>query len=136
MNAHGVIGKTGGEYAPVAVFTEDWVRNKAWVNLPITSSDEKIIGLHAVDKESNHCAFTASGDYTVDWGDGVTSNMLAVVESYIAGISDQIARKEAEIEFSAPDWESDNPLLLQMWAGLLGGNQESLNQAFQQALLL
>ena len=82
LNAHGVIGKTGGEYAPVAVFTEDWVRNKAWVNLPITSSDEKIIGLHAVDKESNHCAFTASGDYTVDWGDGVTEDYNAGQTAY------------------------------------------------------
>ena len=66
----------------------------------------------------------------------ITSNMLSVVEAYIAGISDPIARKEAEIEFSAPNWESDNPFLLQMWAGLLGGDQDSLNQAFQQALLL
>ena len=66
----------------------------------------------------------------------ITSNMLSVVEAYIAGISDPIARKEAEIEFSAPNWESDNPFLLQMWAGLLGGDQDSLNRAFQQALLL
>ena len=67
---------------------------------------------------------------------GSQTNMLAVVEAYIAGISDPDARKEAEIEFSAPNWESDNPFLLQMWTGLLGGDQKSLNQAFQQALLL
>lgn len=59
----------GGGLSPVI---NEWVRPSDW--LPITKPDgtsQKVIGLFAVfDSESNYVAFSASGAYTVDWGDG------------------------------------------------------------------
>jgi len=59
---------------------EGWVRNSAWLTLPtVQATEQKFVGLHAVWPESNFCAFSASGAYTVDWGDGVTENFAAGV---------------------------------------------------------
>ena len=49
----------------------DWVRNSAWLTMPtITSSDEKAAILMAVYPEGNFVALSATGAYTVNWGDG------------------------------------------------------------------
>ena len=48
-----------------------WKRNPAW--LPMTApleSEQKFVGLHAVWPDSNFLGISASGNYTVDWGDG------------------------------------------------------------------
>lgn len=52
-----------------------WSRPE-WRTLPsMTSTDQAFYGLHAVyPEDGNFCALTASGDYTVDWGDGTTTN--------------------------------------------------------------
>jgi surface protein len=54
----------------------EWVRPADW--LPITeidASEQKFIGLMAItDDDSNFAALSASGAYTVDWGDGTTTN--------------------------------------------------------------
>ena len=59
----------GGGLSPVI---NEWVRPSDW--LPITKPDgtsQKVIGLFAVfDSDTNYVAFSASGAYTVDWGDG------------------------------------------------------------------
>ena len=55
-----------------------YVRNKAWLAMPpVSSSEQKIVLLQAVQNDSNFIAFTISGSYTVDWGDGVIENFTA-----------------------------------------------------------
>jgi surface protein len=56
--------------------SSEWVRPADW--LPITevgASEQKFIGLMAItNDDSNFAALSASGAYTVDWGDGTTTN--------------------------------------------------------------
>ena len=49
-----------------------WTRPADWLDLPaIVAGEDKISILHAVwDNDSNFVAFTISGAFTVDWGDG------------------------------------------------------------------
>ena len=48
-----------------------WVRPADWVTLPtVLDGDQKIVMLVAVFNTTNFLAFSATGDYTVDWGDG------------------------------------------------------------------
>lgn len=49
-----------------------WQRPLDWLALPVVNpGDQKFVGLYAVfDHPSNFCALTATGNYTVDWGDG------------------------------------------------------------------
>lgn len=62
---------------------ETWARNPSWPALPtVTSSDQKVVGLHAVFPDSNFLAFTCAGAYTVDWGDGSTENVATGVTAY------------------------------------------------------
>lgn len=51
-----------------------WTRPTDWLTLPtVGSSDQKTVGLVAIyDNESNYIAFTATGNFTVDWGDGTS----------------------------------------------------------------
>lgn len=65
---HGLIG---GAEVP-----EDWVRTADWLPMPtVLPTEEKFVGLHAVfEEKSNFVAFTFSGAYTVDWGDGTSEN--------------------------------------------------------------
>jgi surface protein len=55
---------------------EPWMRPEDWLAIDEVGEDEqKFIGLMAItDDDSNFAAFTAAGDYTVDWGDGVVEN--------------------------------------------------------------
>ena len=51
--------------------TTPWIRNPSWTALPsVSSGDNKFVGLHRVDTDSNFLALSAAGNYTVDWGDG------------------------------------------------------------------
>lgn len=60
-----------------------WVRPSDWLALTTPSiSEQKIVGLHAVLPGNNWVAFTLSGAYTVDWGDGVTEDFAAGVTAY------------------------------------------------------
>jgi hypothetical protein len=58
----------------------DWIRPADWLELDIPEdTEERFTALVAVyDREENYCAFTAEGNYTVDWGDGT-------VEDYASG---------------------------------------------------
>jgi surface protein len=49
-----------------------WARPSDWISLPsVDATVEKFAGIFAVfDTESEFVAFTATGNYTVDWGDG------------------------------------------------------------------
>ena len=71
-----VAGGAGG-----AVVADEWVRNAAWPALTLPSAaDQKIVGLYAVwpgdgvGKGGNFFAFLAQGAYTINYGDGTTTN--------------------------------------------------------------
>lgn len=54
-----------------------WTRPSDWLALPdISSTNNRFVGLHRIDQDSNFVALscTVTGDYTVDWGDGTTTN--------------------------------------------------------------
>jgi surface protein len=51
-----------------------WVRPSAWLSLPDVTGQQRFAGLHRIDVDGNFVALTAAGAYTVDWGDGTTTN--------------------------------------------------------------
>ena len=55
---------------------DDYERPPDWITLPsLVDGDQKVVMLHKVeDHDSNFCAFSAMGNYTVDWGDGTIQN--------------------------------------------------------------
>jgi hypothetical protein len=57
---------------------ELWTRNPSWLALPaVTDTENKFVGLHFVEADSNFLALTvstSSGQYQVNWGDGTTEN--------------------------------------------------------------
>ena len=59
--------------------TSTWTRPSDWLTMPtITPSEQKIALLIPVYSQgSNFLAFRIFGDFTVDWGDGVTQNFAA-----------------------------------------------------------
>jgi len=61
----------------------EWVRPSDWLPLPtVEDTESKFVGLHAVWPEANFLALSAAGNYTVDWGDGVTENFNSDVTAY------------------------------------------------------
>jgi surface protein len=77
------------------VTPQPWIRPADWLPMPtIAPTEQKIVGLFGVyDDQSNYVAFTASGNYTVDWGDGTTNN-------YTAGSTAQKLYTYSSIPFS------------------------------------
>jgi surface protein len=61
--------------------TSGWVRPSDWIAMPtITPTEQKVAALFLVgDNDSNFVAFRCSGNYTVNWGDGITENVAAGV---------------------------------------------------------
>lgn len=57
------------------------------------------------------------------------------VEAAIAGISDPLDRRDAQIEYEAHTWERGNPFVQAMWAQL-GGTPEQLDDLFRMAVAL
>ena len=51
-----------------------WVRPSSWTSLPSVTGQQRFAGLHRIDVDGNFVALTAAGAYTVDWGDGTTTN--------------------------------------------------------------
>jgi len=56
-----------------------WTRPADWITLTAPSSNEqKFVGLLGISNDnSNYVALLAQGNYTVDWGDGVTENFTS-----------------------------------------------------------
>ena len=56
-----------------------WTRPADWIALTAPASNEqKIVGLLGISNDnSNYVALLAQGNYTVDWGDGVTENFTS-----------------------------------------------------------
>jgi hypothetical protein len=64
---------------PTTQSVDGYVRPSDWLPLPeVQAGDQRLVALVAVyPHESNHLSFVVSGDYTVDWGDGVIENFSA-----------------------------------------------------------
>ena len=62
---------------------QGYVRPDYWLQLPyVGPTEQKFVGLFAVyDIYDNYVAFTCSGNYTVDWGDGVVENISSGVRA-------------------------------------------------------
>ena len=68
--------------AKPTVNSTPWVRNPSWLALPsVSNTEEKFVGLHAVFYDSNFLALSATGNYTVDWGDGTVENISSGVQA-------------------------------------------------------
>jgi hypothetical protein len=65
-----------GEWVNKTIDTTEWVRPSDWLSMPtVVSTDSIFVGLHAVHPSGgNFLALSATAAYTVDWGDGTTSN--------------------------------------------------------------
>jgi surface protein len=72
------IADSGVVKIPLGVPPQPWLRNPSWVAMPsVANTDQKFAALFAVYPSGNLVAFTAAGDYTVDWGDGTTQNFTS-----------------------------------------------------------
>jgi surface protein len=62
-----------------AVTNLGWTRPEDWITLTAPASNEqKFVGLLGISNDnSNYVALLAQGNYTVDWGDGVTENFTS-----------------------------------------------------------
>lgn len=66
LELHGLIGQSSN-----ALASTPYVRPADWLSLPaVLTTDQKFVGLIAVQPDSNFVAISAEGDYTIDWGDG------------------------------------------------------------------
>lgn len=78
---------SGGESGELVAASQPtgWVRNRLWLPLaPVGDTEEAFRGLLAVYPYSTFAALTASGPYTVDWGDGTTETYgAAAVASHL-----------------------------------------------------
>lgn len=71
---------TGGSSEPEVV---PWVRDASWLSLPNNINGvQKVSILNAVfDTDGEYVAFTCSGNYTVDWGDGTSENFASGIKA-------------------------------------------------------
>ena len=69
---------SGGENPAV------WTRPADWLSIEnrVKEGDQKFVGLHAIYEDSNFISLSATGNYTVDWGDGVVENFASGVQAY------------------------------------------------------
>ena len=67
---------------PPLVSVPAYVRPKEWLELPtVIDTDEKFVGLISVGEGGTFSAFSANGNYTVDWGDGTVENINSGVQA-------------------------------------------------------
>ena len=60
--------------AALSAVEEVWTRPAQWLQLPDVTGQQRLVGLHAIFPSANFVALSAAGNYTVDWGDGTTTN--------------------------------------------------------------
>jgi hypothetical protein len=87
-----------------------WVRNPAWPALPaVTAGEQKIVGLYAVwpgdgtGNGGNFFAFNATGAYTINYGDGSTTNYASNTQAnYEFSFNDSgLAGTDCPVTFTA-----------------------------------
>jgi surface protein len=71
--------------------TGEWTRPSAWLSLPSVAGEQKFAGLYLIAKDGNFVALSAAGDYTVDWGDGTSTNHATGTTAYKEYDYDDIA---------------------------------------------
>ena len=71
--------RNAGCFNFLGLSADPFIRPTEWVSLPgITAGQQQLSGVFAVyNNDSNFVAFTVSGNYTVDWGDGTTGSFSA-----------------------------------------------------------
>ena len=68
---------------PVLPVVDEYVRPSEWVSLPSVTGGQVFHAAYAVyDNDSNFLAFTISGNYLVNWGDGTTSAHSSATTAY------------------------------------------------------
>ena len=76
LSSKGLVGSTN-----VSPSLDGWVRNQFWN--PISANANSIVGLYAVwPGGGNFFAFTGAGAYTIDYGNGVTTNYSSGSTAY------------------------------------------------------
>ena len=66
-----VTTSTVGSGVDMYYYDSGWTRPASWLSMPDPGSgEEKFVGLHAVYEDSNFVALSATGAYTINWGDG------------------------------------------------------------------
>ena len=75
-------GWTQQKYDAVLAAVPMWNRPD-WKTIPAVGlTEQKVVGLYPVfEYGDSFCSLVASGDYTVDWGDGVVENFAAGVQA-------------------------------------------------------
>lgn len=59
-----------------------WSAPSQWLSLPDVTTGQKFAGLFAIYPDANLLALSAAGNYTVDWGDGTTTNHNSGTTAY------------------------------------------------------
>ena len=82
-NGTGPIEWSESYYQSVLNSIEPYTRPSDWLTMPtLVQGDEKCVILNPVGNcDSNFVAFTITGDYTVDWGDGITENFASGIKA-------------------------------------------------------
>ncbi len=75
MSVRNVASSRRASIPPAVRPPQPWVHNPSWRALTAVGDTEQAFrGLLAVYPDSTFIAFTAAGDYSVDWGDGTTTS--------------------------------------------------------------
>jgi surface protein len=63
---------------------DGYQRPSDWLEIDslVVDLDEKFVGLYAIYEDSNFISLSATGNYTVDWGDGIVENYTSGVQCY------------------------------------------------------
>ena len=79
------IGGQGGGTSPPSPTPEPelWTRPADWLELPVVvNGDSRYVGLYHLIPETKWVALSATGNYTVDWGDGIIENFASGVTAF------------------------------------------------------
>jgi surface protein len=92
ITVSGVGALSIGKQTPASTRTE-WTRPADWLTVSsVGSSEQKFVGLRAIfPDDENFTAFTVSGAFTVNWGDGTIENFTSGSTAYRTYSYDNVA---------------------------------------------
>ena len=80
--SHG-FARNGLVSTTVAPIRQEWQRPSDWLTLPtVSGGDQKLVGLYKIINGDNWFAVSVTGAYTIDWGDGTTTNTASGTTTY------------------------------------------------------
>ncbi|MEO4006948.1 BspA family leucine-rich repeat surface protein [Flavobacterium sp. CAU 1735] len=90
------ISTDGGEENPT-----EWRRPDDWLRIDdrVEAGEQKFVGLHAIFEDSNFITLSATGDYTVDWGDGKIENFASGDLAYHSYSYEQFEKTEGSLGY-------------------------------------